>query len=45
MESQGPGGKTGCEALIIVIYEASFIFGTHPLVFWSGVTLILAGGL
>jgi uncharacterized membrane protein YoaK (UPF0700 family) len=29
----------------IAVYEGSFEWATHPLVFWSGVSLIMAGGL
>jgi hypothetical protein len=32
-------------AVGVVIYEGSFVFSTHPLVFWSGANLVLAGGL
>jgi hypothetical protein len=29
----------------VVIYEMSFTTGIHPVVFWSGVTLTVAGGI
>src|SRR6266566_4532632 len=27
----------------VVVYEGSFGWGTHPIVFWSGVSLTVAG--
>ena len=41
--------STVIAALLIVIgaviYEMSFTAGVHPVVFWSGVTLTVAGGI
>jgi hypothetical protein len=28
-----------------VLYESAFVFGTHPLIFWSGINFIVAGGV
>ena len=29
----------------VVVYEMSFTAGVHPVIFWSGVTLTVAGGI